>query len=287
MSVRRHIPASSVKKEPWPYQCAHAPIFLERTVGMFADKKIVVLGVANEKSIAWGISELLKKEGATLAFNYVNEAIERRVRPLAESLGFGENVLACDVQSDEQIDSFFSTLGDKWGTIDGIVHSVAFADKDDLSNRFRQTSRQGFHTALDVSAYSFIAVADRAAKYMTNGGAMLTLTYLGAERVVTNYNVMGVAKAALEASVRYLAADLGENNIRVNAISAGPIKTLAASGIPQFRELLGAFASKAPLRRNVCQEDIANTAAYFLSPLSCGVTGEVLHVDCGFSIMGF
>jgi enoyl-[acyl-carrier protein] reductase I len=255
-------------------------------MSMFAGKKIVVLGVANDKSIAWGISELLRKEGADLAFNYVNEAIERRVRPLAESIGC-ETVLPCDVQNDEQIDSFFDEIGKRWGKIDGLVHSVAFAEKEDLTNRFSQTTRKGFHTALDVSAFSMIRSAASAARYMPDGGAMLTLTYLGSERVVTNYNVMGVAKAALECSVRYLAADLGTQNIRVNAISAGPIKTLAASGIPQFRELLGAFAAKAPMRRNVTQEDVAGTAAYLMGHLSAGVTGEIIHVDCGFNVMGF
>ena len=255
-------------------------------MGMFEGKKIVILGVANEKSIAWGISELLRKEGAELAFNYVNEAIEKRVRPLAAELGC-ETVLPCDVQSDEHLDTFFNELEKRWGKIDGVVHSIAYAEREDLHNRFSATSRKGFHTALDVSAYSMIAVAARAAKIMTEGGAMITLTYLGSERVVTNYNVMGVAKAALECSVRYLAADLGEKNIRVNAISAGPIKTLAASGIPQFRDLLHAFAAKAPLRRNVTQEDVASTAAYLLGPLSSGVTGEVVHVDCGFSVIGF
>lgn len=255
-------------------------------MGMFDGKRILVLGVANDRSIAWGIAEALHREGARVAFNYLNEALERRVRPLAESLGCS-TVYPCDVQSDEQLDAMFSRIKEDWGTIDGIVHSLAFADKEDLSNRFVNTSRSGFHLALDVSAYSLIAVARRALPLMSeNGGSIMTLTYLGAERVVPNYNVMGVAKAALEASVRYLAADLGECNIRVNAISAGPIKTLAASGIPQFRDMLAAFAEKAPLRRNVTQEDVANTGLYLLGPLGKGVTGEVVYVDCGFNIMG-
>ena len=255
-------------------------------MGMFDGKKILILGVANEKSIAWGIAEALHKEGAELGFTYVNEAIERRVRPLAASLNC-ETVLPCDVQTDSDLDTLFTELESRWGRIDGIVHSIAFAEREDLTNRFSATSRKGFQLALDVSAFSLIAVAGRAQKLMSAGGSILTLTYLGAERVVTNYNVMGVAKAALESSVRYLASDLGEFNIRVNAISAGPIKTLAASGIPQFRELLGAFAAKAPLRRNVSQEDVARSALYLLGNLSEGVTGEVLHVDCGFNIIGF
>jgi enoyl-[acyl-carrier protein] reductase I len=255
-------------------------------MGMFEGKKVLVLGVANDRSIAWGIAEALHREGAQLAFNYLNEALERRVRPLAESIQC-ENVFPCDVQQEEQIDSLFEALKERWGTIDAIVHSLAYAEKEDLSNRFVNTTRQGFQTALDISAYSLISVAKRALPLMSEkGGSILTLTYLGAERVVKNYNVMGVAKAALEASVRYLAADLGQNNIRVNAISAGPIKTLAASGIPQFREMLAAFAETAPLRRNVTTEDVGNTGLYLLGPLSSGVTGEVLYVDCGFNIMG-
>ena len=253
---------------------------------MFKDKKILILGVANQKSIAWGISEALHKEGASLCFTYMNEAIERRVRPLAESLS-SSLCLPCDVQSDEEIDNLFSELESRWGTIDGIVHSVAFADRDDLQNRFHKTSRKGFQLALDVSAYSLVAVAGRAQPLMKeNGGSIITLSYLGAERVITNYNVMGVAKAALEANVRYLAADLGQDNIRVNALSAGPIKTLAASGIPQFKELMAHFARMAPLKRNVTQEDVALSALYFLGPLSVGVTGEIHYVDCGFNVIG-
>jgi enoyl-[acyl-carrier protein] reductase I len=256
-------------------------------MGMFDGKKVVVLGVANERSIAWGIAEALHREGAELAFNYLNEALERRVRPLAESIGC-KNVLPLDVQHEEQIDAFFSELGKRWGSIDAVVHSLAYAEKEDLSKRFVETSRHGFQTALDISAYSLISVSKRALPLMAEkGGSILTLSYLGAERVVPNYNVMGVAKAALEASVRYLAADLGQNNIRVNAISAGPIKTLAASGIPGLRDMLTAFAEKAPLKRNVTQEDVGNTSLYLLGPLGSGVTGEVVYVDCGFSIMGF
>jgi len=255
-------------------------------MGMFDGKKVLVLGVANERSIAWGIAEALHKEGAELAFNYLNEALERRVRPLADSLGC-KNVLPCDVQHDDQIDLMFEELKSRWGTIDAVVHSLAYAEKEDLTNRFVNTTRKGFQTALDISAYSLVAVTKRALPLMSEkGGSILTMTYLGAERVVQNYNVMGVAKAALEASVRYLASDLGEFNIRVNAISAGPIKTLAAAGIPQFRDMLSAFAEKAPMKRNVTQADVANTGLYLLGPLASGVTGEVVYVDCGFNIMG-
>lgn len=252
---------------------------------MFDGKKILVLGVANKKSIAWGITAALAEQGASIALTYMNEAIEKRVRPLAEEISC-ETVLPCDVQSDEDIDNLISELEGRWGSIDGIVHSVAFAEKDDLSNPFSQTSRAGFQMAMDISAYSLVAVAGKAARIMPNGGNVITLTYLGAERVVSNYNVMGVAKAALEASVRYLAGDLGEKGIRVNALSAGPIKTLAASGIPQFKKLLADFAEKSPLRRNVTQEDVAKNALYLLSDLSSGVTGETIYVDGGFNIMG-
>ncbi|MCB9029841.1 MAG: enoyl-ACP reductase [Deltaproteobacteria bacterium] len=250
---------------------------------LFKNKKILLLGVANKKSIAWSIAEALSNEGAELAFTYVNEAIEKRVRPLAEELN-SKIILPCDVQSDEEIENLFAELESRWGTIDGIVHSIAYADGEDLKKPFSQTSRAGFHTALDVSAYSLVAVAGKAFPLMKEkGGSIITLTYLGAQRAVPNYKVMGVAKAALEASVRYLAADLGENNIRVNALSAGPIKTLAASGIPQFRELMAKFAAAAPLKRNVTGEDVAKTALFYLSDLSSGITGETTFIDCGFN----
>jgi enoyl-[acyl-carrier protein] reductase I len=255
-------------------------------MGMFEGKKILILGVANDWSIAWGIAQALHKEGAELAFTYLNEALEKRVRPLADSLGC-KTVLPCDAQSDEQLDKLFADLSDRWGHIDGIIHSIAYAEKEDLANRFSMTTRKGFQTALDISAYTLVAVAQRAVPLMKEkGGSILTLTYLGSERVIPNYNVMGVAKAALEASVRYLAADVGEFNIRVNAVSAGPIKTLAASGIPKFRDMLHAFAAKAPLKRTVTQEDVANSALYLMGPLSSGVTGEVVYVDAGYSIVG-
>lgn len=255
-------------------------------MGMFAGKKFLVFGVANERSLAWGITQALHREGAKLGFTYVNEAIEKRLRPLAESLS-SELILPCDVQSDEQLDKVFAEVESKWGSIDGVIHSVAFADGEDLKNRFSRTSRKGFQLALDVSAYSLIAVAGRAEALMrAQGGSIITLSYLGAERVVPNYNVMGVAKAALESAVRYLAADLGPQNIRVNAISAGPVKTLAASGIPHFRDMLNSFAEKAPLRRAITQEDVANSALYLLGSLSSGVTGETIYVDSGFNILG-
>ncbi|MCL4136035.1 UNVERIFIED_CONTAM: hypothetical protein GTU68_059282 [Idotea baltica] len=252
---------------------------------MFEGKKVLILGVANKKSIAWAITEALVKNGAKVALTYANEAIEKRVRPLAESIQC-ENVYECDVQSDEQIDKLFVDLKNDFGNLDAVVHSVAFANKEDLANDFSETTRAGFTMALDISAYSLIAVARGAKSLMNEGGSIITLSYLGAVRVVDNYNVMGVAKAALESSVRYLAADLGRTNIRVNAISAGPIKTLAASGIPKFRELLNNFAEMSPLKRNVELEDVANTAMFLLGHLGSGVTGEVIYTDCGFSQMG-
>ena len=255
-------------------------------MGLFDGKKVLVLGVANKKSIAWGIVESLKNEGAEIGLTYMNDALEKRVRPLAEEIGC-KTVLPCDVQSDQEINDLFVELESRWGRVDSIVHSVAFADKGDLQERFCKTSREGFRMALDVSAYSLIALAGRAEPLMReNGGSILTLSYLGAVRTVENYNVMGVAKAALESSVRYLARDLGESGIRVNAISAGPIKTLAASGIPKFKELLNSFAEKAPLKRNVTQEDVAGAAMFLLSSLGSGVTGEITYVDGGFSTTG-
>ncbi|HMO02126.1 MAG TPA: enoyl-ACP reductase [Oligoflexia bacterium] len=250
-----------------------------------AGQRFLVLGVANERSIAWAIAESLAKEGAELCLTYANEAIEKRVKPLAEQLGC-KIVLKCDVQSDQEIIALFRDLKERWGKLNGVVHSLAFADKADLDGRFVNTSRAGFKLALDVSAYSLIALARETEPLMKDdGGSILTLTYLGSERVVKNYNVMGVAKAALECSMRYLAAELGESQIRINAISAGPIKTLAASGIPQFREMLTAFAAKAPLRRNVSQEEVAQVAMFYLSPMSKAITGEVTFVDCGYSIV--
>jgi enoyl-[acyl-carrier protein] reductase I len=256
-------------------------------MGMFDGKKVVVLGVANDRSIAWGITEALHREGAEIALTYMGDAIEKRVRPLAESIGC-KHVLPCNAQNDEDIAALFTELDSRWGGLDGVVHSIAYAEKDDLAGRFSDTSRSGFHTALDVSAYSLVAISKAARPLLikNGGGSILTLTYLGAQRAVPHYNVMGVAKAALEASVRYLAADLGTENIRANAISAGPIKTLAASGIPHFRDMLTAFAEKSPLRRNTEVEDVAEAALFYLSSMSRGVTGEVTYVDCGYNVIG-
>ena len=255
-------------------------------MGDFKGKKFLVFGVANDKSIAYGITQALVKEGAEIALTYAGEQIERRVRPIADELGISL-VLPCDVQYDSQIDFLINELKTRWGSIDGIVHSVAYAEREDLQDRFSKTSRDGFRTALDVSAYSLVAISGKAFPLMkSKGGSIITLTYLGSQRVIKNYNVMGVAKAALEASVRYLAADLGEENIRVNALSAGPIKTLAASGIPQFKELLAHFASHAPLKRNTTLEDIAASALFLLGPLGVGITGQTIYVDCGFNVVG-
>jgi enoyl-[acyl-carrier protein] reductase I len=254
--------------------------------GLFQDKNALVFGVANERSIAWGISQALHAEGAKLGFTFEGEILERRVRPLAESVG-SDLVLQCDVTRDDQIAQVFKQVQERWGRLDLLVHSLAFANREDLDGRFVDTSRAGFQTALDVSAYSLVALA-RAAEPMLaeTKGSIVTLTYYGSEKVVQNYNVMGVAKAALEASVRYLAADLGPHGIRVNAISAGPIKTLAAAGIKGFRSILGFTAEKAPLRRNVTLEDVAGAALYLCSHLGAGVTGEVIHVDSGYNILG-
>lgn len=254
-------------------------------MGLLDGKKGIIFGVANERSIAWAIAQILKNEGMELAFTYV-EALESRVRPLAESLG-AKLIMPCDVTIDSQIDSVFETVKKEWGGLDALVHSLAFAKKEELKGEFLTTSREGFSLALDVSAYSLVALARGAAPLMEGrNGAMVTLTYYGSEKVIVNYNVMGVAKAALEASVRYLAADLGPKNIRINSISAGPVKTLAAMGISGFKTILDQVEAKAPLRRNITQEDVAKTALYLLSDLSSGVTGELIHVDSGYSIMG-
>ena len=249
-------------------------------------KKYVILGIANERSIGYGILKSLLDQGADVALTYMNEAIEKRVRPIAQELGI-ETVLQCDVQDDAQIANLASELKSRWGTVDGVVHSVAYADRNDLAGAFYSTTREGFKLALDVSAFSLVALSAAFRPLMEEkGGSIITLSYYGAEKVVPKYNVMGVAKAALEASVRYLAYDLGSSNIRVNAISAGPIKTLAASGISEFRTMLSMAAEKAPLKRNVTLEDVGKTALYLLSDMSSGLTGEVMHIDCGYSIMG-
>ncbi len=248
-------------------------------------KKGLVMGVANNRSIAWAIAQAVAAQGGELAFTYQGEALERRVRPLAASVG-SDLVLPCDVSDDAAIDQAFARIGEAWGGIDFLVHAIGFADKNFLRGRFLDTPRAAFLQALDISCYSFAAVGRRAAALMPNGGALLTLTYLGAERVMPHYNVMGVAKAALEASVRYMAADLGPDRIRVNAISAGPIKTLAASGIGDFSYILKWNKYNAPLERNVELEEVGGAGLYMLSDLSKGVTGEVHHVDCGYHTVG-
>lgn len=255
------------------------------TSGLMTGKKGLILGVANDKSIAWGIAEALHKAGATLGFTYQGEVLEKRVRPLAE--GIGSNFLEpCDVTNDADIDRLFAKAKEKFGTIDFLVHAIAFSDKNELTGEYLATSRQNFANSMDISCYSFTALAQRADKLMPNGGSLVTLTYYGAERVMPHYNVMGVAKAALEASVKYLAMDMGKRNIRVNAISAGPIKTLAAAGIGDFRFMLKWNEINSPLKRNVTTEDVGHTALYLLSDLSAGVSGEVLHVDAGYHITG-
>jgi len=250
-----------------------------------AGKRGLIMGVANERSIAWGIARAVAEQGAELAFTFQGEALEKRVRPLAESIGV-KHVLACDVGEDASIDGAFAELGRHWDRLDFLVHAIAFSDKDELKGLYLDTTRANFSMTMDISCYSFTAVAQRAAKLMTEGGSLITLTYYGAERVMPHYNVMGVAKAALEASVRYLAADLGKRNIRVNAISAGPIKTLAASGIGDFRYILRWNELNAPLKRNVTTDQVGGAGLYLLSNLSAGVTGEVHHVDSGYHVVG-
>jgi enoyl-[acyl-carrier protein] reductase I len=258
---------------------------MNQSEGLMAGKRGIVMGVANDRSIAWGIAKAAAGAGAELAFTYQGEALERRVRPLAESLG-ASVVVPCDVTDEASMDRVFETLGSEWGGLDFVVHAIAFSDKDELKGQYLQTSRGNFLRTMDISCYSLTAVCQRAVPLMKNGGSILTLTYYGAERVMPHYNVMGVAKAALEASVRYLAADLGGAGIRVNAISAGPIKTLAASGIGDFRYILKWNELNSPLRRNVTIDEVGGSGLYFLSDLSTGVTGEVHHVDSGYHTQG-
>jgi enoyl-[acyl-carrier protein] reductase I len=254
-------------------------------MGLMTGKKGLILGLANDKSIAWGISKKLHEEGASLGFTYLNEAFEKRVRPLAQSLG-SEIIVGCDVTKDADVEALFKEVEKKWGGLDFLVHSVAFAGRDELKNPFHMTSREGFRVALDTSAYSLISVTRAALPLMKNGGSIITLTYLGSTRAIANYNVMGVAKAALEASVRYLALELGEKGIRVNAISAGPVRTLSASGVSGFSDILGIMETKSPLRRTVTLEELGKSAVYFLSDMASGVTGEVHFVDTGYNIIG-
>jgi enoyl-[acyl-carrier protein] reductase I len=253
---------------------------------LLAGKRALVLGVANDHSIAWAIARAFHDHGAELALTYAGEAFERRVRPLAEELGVSL-VLPCDVQQDEQVQGVFEQLQAHWPQVDIVVHSIAFAPREELKEEFSRTTREGFRVALEVSAYSFVHLTRALAQLLARDASLLTLTYFGAEKVVPNYNVMGVAKAALEACVRYLAAELGPRGIRVNALSAGPIRTLSAAGIAGFREMLRHHAERAPLRRNVTAEEVAKAAVFLASDLASGVTGEVLHVDAGYNIVGF
>ena len=248
-------------------------------------KRGLIMGVANDRSIAWGIAAAAAQSGAELAFTYQGEALEKRVRPLAEKIG-AKIVVPCDVTDEDSVDAAFKTIEDEWGEIDFVVHAIAFSDKNELDGLYLDTTRENFNRTMDISVYSFTSIAQRAVPLMKDGGALITLTYYGAERVMPHYNVMGVAKAALEASVRYLAADLGSKNIRVNAISAGPIKTLAASGIGDFRYILRWNELNSPLKRNVTIEDVGRSALFLLSDLGSGVTGEVLHVDAGYHTIG-
>ncbi len=248
-------------------------------------KRGLIMGVANDKSIAWGIAEELHKAGAELAFTYQGDVLLKRVQPLAASVN-SAFIIPCDVTDQASIDSTFAAIEKKWGKIDFLVHAIAFSDKKELDGRYADTTRENFLRTMDISVFSFTAIAQKAAPLMKEGGSMVTLTYYGAEQVMPNYNVMGVAKAALECSVRYLAEDFGKNGIRVNAISAGPIKTLAASGIGDFRFILRWNELNAPMRRNVTQNDVGKSALYLLSELGSGVTGENLHVDAGYHVVG-
>ena len=253
--------------------------------GIMTGKRGLIMGLANDRSLAWGIAKSLAEHGAELAFSYQGETLEKRVRPLAEQLG-SDLLIDCDVSSMEALDAAFATLAKRWDKLDFLVHAIGFSDKNELRGKFVETSRDNFLMTMNISVYSFVAVAQRARAMMERGGAMLTLTYYGAEKVIPHYNVMGVAKAALEASVRYMAMDLGPEGIRVNAVSAGPIKTLAASGIGDFRYIMKWNEYNSPLRRNVTIEDVGGAALYLLSDLASGVTGEVHHVDAGYHVVG-
>jgi len=253
--------------------------------GLMEGKRGIIMGVANNRSLAWGIAQKIHEHGGESAFTYQGEALERRVRPLAESIG-SDIILECDVTDAASMDKVFEVLKEKWGKIDFLVHAIGFSDKNELRGRYVDTSPENFAMTMNISCFSFTALAQRAEKLMDDGGSMLTLSYLGAERVIPHYNVMGVAKSALETSVKYLAKDLGVDGIRVNAISAGPIKTLAASGIGDFRYILKWNEYNSALRRNITIEDVGGAALYLLSDLSAGVTGETHHVDAGYHIQG-
>ncbi|HMM13162.1 MAG TPA: enoyl-ACP reductase FabI [Parvibaculum sp.] len=253
--------------------------------GLMAGKRGLIMGVANNRSIAWGIAKACADQGAEIAFTYQGEALQKRVVPLAESVG-SRHILPCDVTDAASMDAVFETLKRDWGKIDFFVHAIAYSNKEELDGRYVDTTLDNFTASMAISCYSFVALCQRAEKLMTDGGSIVTLTYYGSEKVIPHYNVMGVAKAALEASVRYLAVDLGRNNIRVNAVSAGPIKTLAASGIGDFRYILKWNELNSPLKRTVTIEEVGNTALYLLSDLGSGVTGEVHHVDAGYHVVG-
>lgn len=252
---------------------------------LMAGKKGLIMGVANDRSIAWAIAQAASNHGAELAFTYQGEALEKRVRPLAQSLG-NDFLMPCDVTDEDSMDAVFATLKERWGRLDFLLHAIAYSDKDELKGKYLDTTAGNFARTMEISCYSFTALARRAAELMDDSGSMVTLTYYGAERVMPHYNVMGVAKAALEASVRYLAVDLGGRNIRVNGLSAGPMKTLAASGVGDFRYILKWNQYNAPLKRNVTQDDVGRAGVYLLSDLSSGVTGEIHHVDCGYHVVG-
>ncbi len=252
---------------------------------LLTGKKGLIIGVANDHSIAWGIANAAADAGAELAFTYQSGSFEKRVKPLAKAVG-AKIVLPCDVTDDNSMDAIFFALQEEWGTLDFVVHSVAYSDKNELSGGYTETTRENFLSTLDISCFSFTAVAKRSATLMSKGGTLVTLSYSGAERVMPNYNVMGVAKAALEASVKYLAADLGPRNIRVNAISAGPMRTLAGSAVGGAREVYNWNKEFSPLRRNIVLDDVGGAGLYLLSDLSAGVSGEVMHVDSGFNVVG-
>lgn len=255
------------------------------TTGLLQGKKGLITGIANNMSISWAIAQLAKKHGAGLWFTYQSEVLEKRVKPLAEEIGCNF-VSELDVTNPKSISNLFDDIKEKWGSFDFLLHGMAFADKNELKGRYVDTSLENFHNSLHISCYSLLELSRSAEPLMHNGGSIVTLTYYGAEKVIPNYNVMGVSKAALEASVKYLANDMGENNIRVNAISAGPIKTLASSAIGDFSTMLKSHAATAPLKRNTTQEDVGGAAVYLFSNLSKGVTGEIHYVDCGYNIMG-
>ncbi len=255
------------------------------TEKLMAGKRGLIMGVANNRSLAWGIAEQLHQQGAELAFTYQGDLLEKRVRPLAESVN-SDLLIPCDVADEKNLEKTFADLKKKWGKIDFLVHAIAFSDKDELKGPYYETSKKNFQMALDISCYSFTSICRHALPLMNEGGSFLTLSYYGAEKVMPHYNVMGVAKAALEASVKYLAVDMGKHNVRVNALSAGPARTLASSGIGDFGYILKWNQYNSPLRRNVLLDEVGKSGLYLLSPLSSGVTGEIHHVDCGYNVVG-